>query len=277
MSKGNVFIASMNCRGEHAIAPPNTIKLNVTSAQATNNMERLDFSPMTHNGGYKDYFNFEHYWQSGKVYEGIDHEISKKWWIEQTIPKRKYPMGKNKKILYAVFDDFPNEKMNYITSRKMIYVPKYFNMIKNREAINKWNKILSSGSDIVIYDFDGPRLPDGNVTCMKLTLDLLIEKINDPSYPFGHGYIVGAILLGHTPNDYIHPKQLIIEKEICVYLLEQIQNHINTSTKYTQLFNIINKTNGTKSLNKMINLIVNIKYFGETLDINSFLMCSDTS
>jgi hypothetical protein len=44
-------------------------------------------------------------------------------------------------------------------------------------------KKVESGKDIVVYDFDGPRLKGGKVTC---------EKINDPAFPFSHGYIVFA-------------------------------------------------------------------------------------
>jgi hypothetical protein len=59
------------------------------------------------------------------------------------------------------------------------------------------------GKDIVVYDFDGPRLEGGKVTCEEVTLDFVREKINDPKFPFGHGYIVSAWLKGITPNEYI--------------------------------------------------------------------------
>lgn len=47
---------------------------------------------------------------------------------------------------------------------------------------------------VIIYDFDGPRDEDRAPLCLSLTLELLHEKINDPRHPFGHGYIVGALL-----------------------------------------------------------------------------------
>ena len=63
---GKIYIASMNMRGKWSEpCVKNTIKINVTSAQAKTNKNRIDFSPMTEiNNGYKGYWNFESYWQS---------------------------------------------------------------------------------------------------------------------------------------------------------------------------------------------------------------------
>jgi hypothetical protein len=81
---GKVYIASMNMRGKWADPPSdleNYIKVNVTSAQNKSNKNRRDFSPMTAiEDGYKGYWNFESYWQSGKVFEDISIETTKKWW-----------------------------------------------------------------------------------------------------------------------------------------------------------------------------------------------------
>jgi hypothetical protein len=86
---------------------------------------RVTFSPMQEIvGGYKGYYCFENYWQSGKVYENIPIITTKKWWKELEQPKRRYPNSKGKKVLYAVFDNDDNlKKMDYITSRKKGYVP----------------------------------------------------------------------------------------------------------------------------------------------------------
>lgn len=66
-----------------------------------------------------------------------------------------------------------------------------------------WKKQVENGKDIVVYDFDGPRLSNGKVTCLELTVDLLREKINDTSFPFGHGYIVASWFKGIIPEQYI--------------------------------------------------------------------------
>jgi len=74
-----IYIASMNMRGKWAEPiSKKSIKINVTSVQSKKSKNRLAFSPMTEIvGGYKGYWNFESYWQSGKVYEDIPIEKTK--------------------------------------------------------------------------------------------------------------------------------------------------------------------------------------------------------
>lgn len=198
---GKIFIASMNLRGKRAEKPdPSCLTLNVTSAQHTNSQERHDFSPMSEvKGGYKKYYCFENYWQSCKVFEGIPHETSQKWWLSLKKPKRRYPQGKGRKVLYTKFN---GKKLNYVDSRKQIYVPEYYQLIQGTTSLNKWKKLYDNGACIVIYDFDGPRSENGDPICLELTCELLIDKINNLTFPFGHSYIVGATLIGLKPTDY---------------------------------------------------------------------------
>ena len=201
---GKVFIASMNLRGAHAPAPANAIKVNVTSAQALLNKNRRDFSPMTHiEGGYEGFWNFEAFWQSGKVFEGIPEEKVKAFWHKVTEAKRRYPGSKGKKVLHARFECAPDEQMDYVTSRKKVYVPRYIDLIRDREMTLHWKQQVESGKDIVIYDFDGPRTADGGVTCVEVNIELLCEKINDEQFPFGHGYIVASLIKGISPEEYL--------------------------------------------------------------------------
>lgn len=198
---GKVYIASMNLRGKWAEKPDNTIVLNVTSAQKKNSDERITFSPMTHiENGYKGYWCFENYWQSGKIYDTIPEEKSKSWWINLNEPKRKYPAGKGKQVLYSNYD---GKIRNYIESRKEIYVPEYFSLIENNPISKKWSNIIKKGKSIVVYDFDGPRDKNNQPICEEVNLNLLIEKINNPIHPFGHGYIVAGFLAGINPEQYI--------------------------------------------------------------------------
>ena len=74
---------------------------------------------------------------------------------------------------------------------------------KDREMIAHWKKKLNDGYDLTIYDFDGPRTKKGDILCLELTKELLIEKINDTRFPFGHGYIVAATIAGINPDIYI--------------------------------------------------------------------------
>ena len=106
-----VYIASMNMHGEwvslafqacnlaqaatslgdtnHPL--PDHIKINVTSAQGKTNKNRLAFSPMTEIvNGYKGFWNFESYWQSGKVFEDIPETTVKNYWRQLKEPSAAY-------------------------------------------------------------------------------------------------------------------------------------------------------------------------------------------
>lgn len=201
-NEGKVYIASMRMRGARAKAPAGAIIVNATSAQVKNNENRRDFSPMTPiEGGYKGYWNFESYWQSGKVWEGIPHAISQQWWKDCKEAKRRDPYAGNATVLHARWDHI-DEDLAYVDSRKRVYVREYYDLIKDREMTKLWQQRRRDGRDIVIYDFDGPHGADGELQCLPLTLDLLKEKIEDESRPFGHGYVVAATIAGITPAEY---------------------------------------------------------------------------
>ena len=200
---GKISIASMQMMGKWA-EPINkdSIKINVTSGQSKKSKNRLAFSPMTEIVDlYKGYWCFENYWQSGKVYQEVPIEKTKNWWKNLKEPKRRYPGSKDMEVLYSLFDN-NDEKMDYVTSRKKIYVPEYYNLIKDNKMIIYWKNKLKD-HDLTIYDFDGPKNDDGEITCLELTRELLIEKINDTKFPFGHGYIVAACIAEIPYQEYI--------------------------------------------------------------------------
>ena len=207
MNNGKVYIGSMNIRGEWAKCPNEFKKVNVTSCQSKTSKYRIAFSPMTKiEGGYKNFFCFENYWQSGKVYEGLNNKLDidkqKKWWLTAEKGYRRYPLGKNKKVLYAKFDHI-DDNLLYIPSRKLVYIPEYYNLIKDNEILKNLKQEIINGKNIVIYDFDGPRSDLGIPILEEVTLNFLINKVNDEKFPFGHGYIIAAALLNLKPNNYI--------------------------------------------------------------------------
>jgi hypothetical protein len=203
-TKGKVYIACMNLRGEWASLPDGFQRINVTSAQRKTSKYRLAFSPMTPiEGGYKNFYCFENYWQSGKRYEGLE-DIDKQllWWKKQIKGRRKYPPGKDKKVMHAIFPDF-KEPLLYIPSRKLVYVPEYYSLICDLPLLAKLKKDIKNGKNLAIYDFDGPRMSNGKPTVKEITLDFIRDKINDPTFPFGHGYIVAAAIAGIKMDKYL--------------------------------------------------------------------------
>jgi len=203
---GRVFIASKTPPRQPGkrVEPPTPMKaVDVTSGQATDSATRRDFSPMTPvEGGYKGYWNFEHYWQSGKVFEGVDVKTARAWWKKQVEPKRRYPGSKDLRVLHACWDPSCSDKMDWVTSRKRIYAPEYFELMKDRPSAIALRDYVASGKDVVVYDYDGPRNPDRSNSIMEVTVENLQEKINATDFPFGHGYIVAAWLKGITPDQY---------------------------------------------------------------------------
>ena len=216
-TRGRVFVASMNMRGKRAPpGSPSSLKLNVTSAQPHSSPSRAAFSPMTAvpNGfnpttdstDSTDKFHcFENWWQSLKVIEGVDKEKSDEWWKKQTTPHRRFPNSKDKKKLYCLLN---GKQYNYVDSRKHIYVPFYQQYILSRkisqDSLQFYKDQLDAGHDVTVYDFDGPRLPEGpdkGITCLELSTDLIQQKINDTQHPFGHSYIVAAELANFPIKD----------------------------------------------------------------------------
>lgn len=199
----NVYVASMNMRGEWAEAPEEGCKINVTSCQPKASRFRIELSPMTPiRDGYKGYMCFENYWQSGKRYEGVeDVETQLAWWRKQVKGRRRYPGGEGRQILYAEYPGFG--PLDYISSRKFVYVPEYYALIKESDTLTDLQQRATKGETLVIYDFDGPRNPDGTPTVEKVSVELLKDKLNDEQFPFGHGYIVAGAVAGIEPEMYL--------------------------------------------------------------------------
>ena len=202
-----VYIASMIMRGSWAPLPPDTFLINATSMQKKDSLFRRDFSPMSHiEGKYKGFYCFENYWQHGKRYDYLGHLTDQnkrdefvQWWRNLNTGKRRHPLTK-KAPVDAVYED--NVVRGYINSRKNIYVPQYYELMINTESFKKCKKMVDEGKNVTVYDFDGPRSPDKKNMCLQVTLEMLINKINDPTFPFGHGYIIAAALKGYKPSDY---------------------------------------------------------------------------
>ena len=212
---GRVFIASKKMRGEWAARPDGSIVIDVTSAQAKTAPNRLCLSPMTmktytdpHEGSFP---NFEAYWQSLKVLSSVSPIEAKQWWKSIEEPKRRHPKMRTSRVLHSKHKRFPDQQLGYVESRKKVYVPDYFNMIKDHPHFLQLRDRVMNGdlsdSDMVVYDFDGPKREEGflkNIPdIQEVSIDMLKDKINDEKYPFGHGYVVAAALANILPAEYV--------------------------------------------------------------------------
>ena len=209
-SRGRVYIGSFKGKGKRSVIPehlkdkPHKI-VNVTTSQPKTNINRLAFSTMNPvEGSYKGYYCFEHYWQSGKVFEGMNEDDCKKWFKKQTKPKSYWNKTKGKSLLYFTFPDiFGDTKLDIVSSRKKVYVPEYHDLVKDHEQTKQLKNDIENGMNIIIYDTNGPIDNDTeNPITLEVTQELLKNKINDVSGSFGHGYVLGACLLNIDPETY---------------------------------------------------------------------------
>ena len=196
--------------------PSMDFKVDVTSGQPHKSPNRLTFSPMTKSDGkYRGFPCFENYWQSGKRYKELGHtsiENKKKdieWLKTIDKPYRRHPKARGLIPFDAIYPDITDIPMDYVTSRKMVYVPLYSKLINNKEQLDFYQKHYRSGKNILVVDYDGPKVSSTKEDvvyerpCLPVTLDLLQSKINDTNFQFGHGYIVAAMIMGINHLEYI--------------------------------------------------------------------------
>ena len=131
--------------------------------------------------------------------------------MSNSFPVR-YPVGKNfsKNCIGAFLEEKePVTLLNYIDSRKQIYLPIYCDLAKKAPRYSLLEK-LHQGENLLIIEVDGPhqeslkyyqdkyQVASDFITndTMLVTVDNLKIMLNDPIHPFGHGYCLAAALLG---------------------------------------------------------------------------------
>jgi hypothetical protein len=163
---------------------------------------------------------FENYWQAGKIFKELGHvsedgTITEEWFKFRDYGYNKekgdrHPKGtKSKEVKYvgangkkyykyytAISSCYMNNVLDYIPSRKLIYAPVYAWLVCKTPAFIELKKQVDNGLKVQILDFD--ILPGSH----KITLEFLKERINDPSTPFGHSYVLSGLLAGITPDQY---------------------------------------------------------------------------
>ena len=138
--------------------------------------------------------NMENAWQFAKVYEYYleeDGTVGERYfnWAQDgwnDIKAHRYPMGKDAKPLYSVWD---GEKLTYVEARKKIYIPLYAGAVRKTFAFDKLKKMHEEGQDLYLWDFDGY----DHKAC-NLTFD---QVINDPNRKMGHAFVIAMLLEGY--------------------------------------------------------------------------------
>ena len=197
---------------------PNTIRIDVSSGS----MKKIDglamkaFSPLLLGPVYdtdnNKYVTFENLWQYNKVFPQLGHwdpinkEPTAKWyeWRKNGMSKLKNGKGirtpdeitklkKNGLNTKPIGAWWQNTLLGYIESRKIIYVPKYIEAIKQIQEYAVLRRIVDKGSKLLIIELDGPPLdkfPNG----MPVTRENIDNALHDEKYPYGHGYVIAELL-----------------------------------------------------------------------------------
>lgn len=119
----------------------------------------------------------------------------------------RYPNGfqGRKKCIYSVLGT-PEafERLNYIEARKRIYCAEYARLAPQTDAFKKLRAMLEDGKHLQIIEVDGP---DPNLDYgpykdisrespgMLMSEDTIRQLVADEHKPFGHGFVIAALLL----------------------------------------------------------------------------------
>lgn len=155
-------------------------------------------------------------WQWQEEKHIIDNVITDKYQIWRSAGmNNKYPVrypagyrGRSSCVGALWYNEtMPNgsKYLDYITSRKKIYVPVYTNLVKQHPRFQDLKLRHLQGENLLIIDVDGPaqelaaHYAELGVTVEKSTVVVNVANmqalLNDPVRPFGHGYCLAMALL----------------------------------------------------------------------------------
>ena len=127
----------------------------------------------------------------------------------------RYPVGmKHRSNCIGAIKDIDNDEteirlLNYVDSRKQIYLPVYCELVEKQPLFKKLKEKLNKGINLLIIEVDGPHEEDldyykekyncgddfiVNHTMLATEQNLKI-MLNDTKRAFGHGYCLASALL----------------------------------------------------------------------------------
>lgn len=144
-------------------------------------------------------YNVENGWQYSKVYkehigkDGLPNSSWYKWARNgfQTKGAVRYPKGKGTHPEYAYWN---NQCLDYIESRKQIYIPMYKDAVRNTEAFSRLCDIYSKYKKIIIWCYDGY-----NRKYYNMSID---DVINCSTRNMGHSFVLEQMLLEEFGKEF---------------------------------------------------------------------------
>ena len=147
----------------------------------------------------------DNYWKWRKT--GFSHKIA----VRYPVYKRN-----SSKCLFAIPENDKTKKLDYISSRKEIYIKEYLNCLSNNKLFNELQSLFDSGTNLIISEVDGFHSHNAQYYKDKYP-DLLNEplefgiinssinnmkiKINESIDPAGHAYPIVMKLKNLTLTD----------------------------------------------------------------------------
>jgi hypothetical protein len=104
--------------------------------------------------------------------------------------------------------------LDYIAARKHIYCGEYARLAPHTPHFKALSKLLDAGENLLIVEVDGPDPtlsygPYANISpespCMQMDEETCKYLIEDVKKPFGHGFVIAALLLGGA--DWMKPDE----------------------------------------------------------------------
>jgi hypothetical protein len=126
----------------------------------------------------------------------------------------RYPVGTNARhtCMHSYKDGEPHRQLDYIDSRKKIYLREYNRLVQREPQFQELKDMLAAGKKILIIEVDAPHseslqyYKDNYGTSddfidrdsMEATETNLKVMLNDPLHPFGHGYCLAWALCDYS-------------------------------------------------------------------------------
>lgn len=157
-------------------------------------------------------------WPNEVHYDG--ENLTKEYWKWRkagmsNLEAVRYPVGFNHrhKVLFSYHN---GEKLDYVESRKKLYLPLYTELVKEEAVFDKLQERHLNGENLLIIEVDGPHqesleyyqekydvshrfIKDNCIRCNRKNLNIML---NDLKHPFGHGYCLAAAIQDINLLDY---------------------------------------------------------------------------
>lgn len=156
---------------------------------------------------------FEHWYQCSKVYPcHIDNDgnVTDEYfkWRDEWFKKphaEKNTRHTNKSLGYEpgdcqfslIYENGVYKRLNYIETRKRLYIPMYAKMVYNSPTYKAIKKLVDEGKKVALVDFDAYNYYNKDykngiykdINCIK-------DAINNPRFKAGHAFVLKMLLEG---------------------------------------------------------------------------------